>query len=224
MKIAIVIPIFNEEIRILNVLKDLSKTLFPIIIIDDHSNDRTYKIISDFIKFKKSKITLLQHKVNLGKGAALKTACQVAFNKGFDALVLMDGDGQHKVSDLSRFIEKIKEGNEIVFGSRNWQLGVPLIRFMGNKIASILVSMLFGIYVSDLLCGYRAITKKAFKKINWVSSGYGVETEMVIKAAENKLKSCEVPVETIYYDRSKGVTVLDAIWILIDVISWRIRI
>jgi hypothetical protein len=99
---------------------------------------------------------------------------------------------------------------------------MPLVRFLGNKFASVLISLLFGIYVSDLICGFRAFTKNAYKKIKWESRGYGIETEMIIKTGKAGLRHCEVPVETVYYDRFKGVTILDAFSILFDVFKWRL--
>jgi hypothetical protein len=96
------------------------------------------------------------------------------------------------------------------------------VRYIGNKFASLFISFLFGIYVSDILCGYRAITKRAYKKIIWESTGYGVETEMVINIAKANLKYCEVPVETVYLDNYKGVTILDAFGILGNALKWRV--
>jgi len=219
MKIFIVIPAHQEEERIENVIKDVIKTKFPIIVVDDGSKDDTFRVANKY------KVTTLRHKVNLGKGAAMKTGAEAAFQMGADAVVFMDSDGQHKAKDLPHFIEALEKDNfDVIFGSRNLSHGVPLVRYMGNKFASLLVSLLFGIYVSDLLCGYRGLSKKAFKKIYWESRGYGVETEMVIRTARSGLKHCELPVETVYYDEVKGVTILNAINILFDVVRWRIRL
>jgi len=219
MKITVVVPAHNEEDRIGEVLKDLKKTKLPVVVVDDGSTDKTYQIA------KKHKITVLRHQVNLGKGAALKTGCEAAFSMGAEAVILMDSDGQHKTEDLPYFIDALeKDKFDVVFGSRNLSHGVPLVRYMGNKTASVLVSFLFGIYVSDLICGFRGLSKKAFKRLNWESTGYGVETEMAIKTGKYGLKHCEVPVQTIYYDSVKGVTILDAFNILFDVIRWRIKL
>jgi len=219
MKIFIVISAYQEEERIGNVIRDVIKAKFPIIVVDDGSKDNTFKIVSKY------KITVLRHKVNLGKGAAMKTGAEAAFQMGADAVVFMDSDGQHKAKDLSHFTEALeKDKFDIVFGSRNLSHGVPFVRYMGNKFASLFVSLLFGIYVSDLLCGFKGLNKKGFKKIYWESKGYGVETEMATRTAKSGLKHCEVPVETVYYDEVKGVTILDAISILFDVLRWRIRL
>ncbi len=217
MKIFVVIPAFNESKRIEQVLEDIKDIGFPIIVVDDGSKDSTFE------QAKKHHVIVLRHRINLGKGAALRTGCETAFSLGAEAIVMMDADGQHKVEDLPKFINALETKKfDIIFGSRNLMFGVPLVRFMGNKVASIVVNLLFGIYISDLICGYRAFSRQAFKKLEWRSTGYGLETEMVIKTGLNKLKYCEVPVKTVYYDRFKGVTILDALTIFGSVLKWRL--
>lgn len=217
MKIYIVIPAYNEAKRIGEVLKQLKHLKYPVIVVDDGSVDQTFQAA------KKHQITVLKHRINLGKGAALKTGCEAAFSMGADAVILMDSDGQHQVSDISKFVEKLHTDDyDVIFGSRNYNLGIPLVRFIGNKVASVVVSLAFGIYVSDLICGFRAFTKSAYPKLKWESPGYGVETEMVIRVSKSNLSRCEVPVEAIYYEKFKGVTILDALGIFFHVLRWRI--
>ncbi len=215
-KVAVVIPAFNEEGGIKCVLLDLKKIKLPVIVVDDGSTDNTYSIAKKYCKL------VLRHQINLGKGAALKTGCEAAFYLGTEAVIVMDADGQHKTQDISKFVKAL-EKYDIIFGSRNLGMGIPFVRFNGNKAASVLISLLFGIYVSDLICGFRAFTKKAFQKISWQSLGYGVETEMVIRTKMTNLKYIEVPVECVYYDKFKGVTILDALGILLNVFKWRLN-
>ena len=125
--------------------------------------------------------------------------------------------------DIIKFTEALDKGNDVVFGSRDYGYRTPLVRYMGNKAASVLVSLLYGIYVFDLLCGFRALTRKAYNKIKWESRGCGVETEMVIKTAAASLKYCQVSVAAIYLDEVKGVTILDAFSILLDVFRWKLQ-
>lgn len=225
MNIQIVMPGFNESTRIKKVLSDLDDKGYKVIFVDDGSSDNTKLIISDS-KFKNVK--LIEHKINLGKGAALKTGCEYAFSHGADAVILMDSDGQHSVNDLSKFIEKLESQKfDVIFGSRNLGLDMPFIRYVGNKVASVIVNLMFGIYVSDLVSGYRALTKKAYEKAKWSHSrppGYGVETEMIIRVKKANLKYCEIPVETIYFDNYKGVSILDAFGVFLNLIYWKIYI
>ena len=222
-KLSIVVSAFNEGPNIKNVLVILQKLPYEVIVVDDGSTDATYEIASK-LKVKSRKLKVLRHKINLGKGAAMKTGVKYAFSEGVDAVIFMDADGQHKASDLQKFVKALEGGYEIVFGSRNMTYGVPLVRFLGNKLGSIFVNLLFGIYVSDIGCGFRGITKDAYKKIKWDSSGYAVETEMVVRTAKEKLKYCEVPVETLYFDKYKGMTIIDAFSIFLDVIRLKITL
>jgi len=212
----VVIPAYNEASRIGRVIRGVKKFTKNIIVVDDGSKDRTFEIA------KKSGALTLRHRINLGKGATIKTGVETAFSLGAETVVLMDADGQHDPKHIPDFLAKLDEDYDIVFGSRNLSFGVPLVRFLGNKFGSVLISLIFGIYRSDLLCGFMAFTKKTYSKIKWDSSRYGVETEIVARTGKNKLKYTEVPIETIYKDKYKGVTILDAIGILFNIPRWLI--
>jgi len=217
MKIFVVVPAYNEEKRIGGVLSKLKNTGQRVVVVDDGSKDKTLKISKNYTPY------VFRHGVNLGKGAALKTGCEAAFSLGAEAIILMDSDGQHKASDLPLFIKALEDGYSVVFGSRNMSYGVPLVRYLGNKMVSIMVSALFGIYASDILCGFKAMTKSAYKKIKWVSRGYSVETEIVAMTGQYKLKNCEVPIQTVYYDKFKGLTIEQGLGILLDIIRFRLK-
>lgn len=217
MNVFIVISLFNEEKHIAKVVKSVNEYKLPIIVVDDGSSDKS---VSKVWSLGLKNVTILEHKINLGKGAAMKTGAEYAFGKGADAVIFMDADEQHKASDLSKFIDAlVQKKAEVVFGSRNLNFGVPLVRFLGNKIASLLMAVLFKIYVTDSICGFRALSKNAYKKVKWSTSGYGVELEMVARVGKSKIGYLEVPVETIYHDKVKGVTAIDAFGILFEVVK-----
>lgn len=218
-KYVVVIPAHNEASRIGKILRKLKECTLSVIVVDDGSVDNT-----DIVLKKSKEILSIRHKINLGKGAAMKTGCDLAFKNGADAVIFMDADGQHNVADIDKFIKALDRGYDVMFGSRNLSYGVPFVRYLGNKFGSVVISLLFGIYISDLLCGFRAITKGAYKRIKWESNRYGVETEMTIRTAKEKLRYCEVPVETIYLDGVKGVTLFDAVNIFLDVVRWKFTI
>lgn len=222
MNIHIVIPFFNEEKYLREVVEDIKKYKLPVVLVNDGSTDKSLTVV----KNKKNKnITILSHGINLGKGAAMKTGADFAFSNGADAVIFMDSDRQHEAGDILKFIEVLKTKKyDAVFGSRNYNYGVPLVRFLGNKVASVILVTFFGIYVTDVLCGFKAFTKKAYKLIRWDSTGYSVETEMIVRVGKTKLKFCEVPIESIYHDKTKGVTLLDAFGIMGEIIKWRFTI
>lgn len=204
----IIIPAFNEEKTVGLLLEKIKKRDLNIVVVNDGSTDLTKNIVE------KLPVFLLNHKTNLGKGAAMKTGADFAFSQGAGAIIFMDADGQHDPKNISDYIYKLQQGSEIVFGKRNLGKGTPMIRLLGNKIASRLISLLCGIYLEDLLCGFIGMTKKTYGIVKWDSSGYGVETEIVARTGKNKLKYSEVHIKTVYNDKYKGVTVLDALGIL----------
>ncbi len=212
----IIIPAYNEAERIGEVIDGVKRFAKNILVVDDGSKDRTSEVAE------KAGVKVLRHRLNLGKGAAMKTGVEAAIDLGAEAIILLDADGQHDPKHLPEFLKQLEQGSEIVFGSRNLSYGVPLIRYLGNKFGSVLISLIFGIYQSDLLCGYIAFTKKAYQKIRWDSSRYGVETEIVARTGKNKLKYTEIPIETIYKDKYKGVTIFDAMSVLFNIPRWLI--
>ncbi|MFZ5366039.1 MAG: glycosyltransferase family 2 protein [Patescibacteria group bacterium] len=212
----VIIPAYNEEPRIGKVIRRVKKFTKNIIVVDDGSKDKTWEVA------KKSGVIVLRHRINLGKGAAAKTGVEAALKINGKAMILLDADGQHDPKHIPDFLEKINQGFDIVFGSRNLSFGVPLVRYLGNKFGSVLISLIFGIYRSDMLCGFMAFTAGAYQKIKWDSARYGVETEIVARTGKNKLKYTEIPMETIYIDKYKGVTILDAIGILFNIPRWLI--
>ncbi|MFH1535110.1 MAG: glycosyltransferase family 2 protein, partial [Patescibacteria group bacterium] len=128
MKSVVVIPAYNEGKVIAEVINDIKKHQFnDVIVVDDGSSDDTYEIVKRI----DGKIIALRHRINLGKGAALKTGCEAAIKLGADIIVFMDSDGQHKPEDISRFIEKLEKDNlDIVFGSRRIGKDMPLVMML----------------------------------------------------------------------------------------------
>ena len=222
MKIFVVIPLFNEEKHILKVLGAIAPYNLPVVVVDDGSTDGSGIKTKD-LRIKN--LTVLRHKINLGKGAAMKTGADYAFANDADAIIFVDSDGQHDMMDLPKFIEALSSGEyEVVFGSRNYGYNVPLLRFLGNKFASVIMVWFFKIYISDVVCGFKGMTDKAYKKLRWNSSGYGVEAEIVARLGKNKLRYCEVPIKTIYLSKVKGVTILDAFGIFGEIIKWKLTL
>lgn len=211
----VVISAYNEESYIFNVLKGVLKSHNQIVIVDDGSTDKTPKIA------KRISPNTIIHETNLGKGAAMKTGADFAFQeKKATAVIFMDGDNQHDPLEIKKFIKSLDDGNDVVLGVRQLKANMPLMRFLGNKSASILINLLMGKYFADIPSGFKAMTKKAYSKINWESQSYEVETEICVKIAKYKLKHEEIPIKTIYHDADKGFTMIDAARILLKLPQW----
>ena len=215
MKLYVVVPAYNESRFIGAFLDKLSKKTKNIIVVDDGSRDRT----TDIVKSKGIKV--LTHITNLGKGAALKTGCEYAFNRlGADGVIIMDGDDQHDVSDISQFANALSRGAHIVLGVRAMDSRMPLTRLLGNRFTSFLINVLFGRYISDVPSGFKAMTKSAYKKLLWHSSGYEVETEIAVRLAKSKINYVEIPINTIYHGKEYGFNLIDAARIIIKIPYW----
>ncbi len=216
MKVFVIIPAYNEESTVAAVAREAGKHSKDIIVVDDGSKDRTFEEAG------RTKATVLRHVINLGKGAALKTGCDYAVQNGADAFILIDSDGQHSPSKIPEFMKKLEEA-DIVFGARKINTRkMPLLKRFGNWGLNTIIRILFRIKVDDVMCGYRAFTAKAYRRIRWKSSGYEVEAEMLANAGKHNLRTAQLPIETIYSDAYRGITVFDGIKIGMNMLWWRL--
>ena len=210
-----IIPAYNEEKHLREVIQKTKKHLKNIIVVDDGSQDQTSEIA------KVEGVTVLKHLINLGKGAALKTGCDYAVKKGAQNMVALDADSQHNPELIPCLLEKLKN-TDIVFGYRQFSKTMPFILRFGNWFINQTTSLFHHIKLNDTQCGYRAFTKQAYKKIRWQASDYSMESEMITYAGKHKLRYQQVPIQTIYSDKYKGTTVLDGIKIVFKLVWWRL--
>lgn len=214
----VIIPSYNESKYLANVLKKIRHVTTNVIVVDDGSSDETAKIAQRYLKH------VLVHLTNLGKGAALKTGCEYAFNElGAKAVIFMDGDDQHDPQDLEKFYRALQE-HSVVFGERGLDHHMPLVRIVGNRLSSVIIMVLFGRYIPDILSGFKALRKGAYQQVQWTSRDYSVEMEIAARVAKNKLNIKIVPVETIYHDMDRGMNFLDILQIGKKLISWKLTI
>ncbi|EKD75939.1 MAG: glycosyl transferase [uncultured bacterium] len=218
MIVAAVIPAHNESKHIRKVIDKARQYVDYVIVVDDGSNDDTNVIAKSF----GGNVVALRHTINLGKGATLKTGCEAASRLKVDAIVCMDADNQHKPESIPQFIKALQEKKvDIVYGMRQFNNKMPFMMLVGNYTLSKVISWLFHVVIHDTQSGYRAFTREAFNKLSWESSGYEAETEMIVRASEQKLKYAEIDIETIYNDNYKGTTALDGVRILLYILRWK---
>lgn len=214
----VVVPARNEETKIEDVIRRAESFVDTVIVVDDGSTDKTHERAVNV----SSKVVALRHEVNLGKGASLKTGCEAAMRLGADRIVCMDGDGQHDPQSIHRFIEAIANDNvDIVFGARPFNSKMPLVSFIGNRFLSIMINLFFHYFLQDSQCGFRAFTREAYEKIRWESTGYEVETEMIVRASQHHLRYKEIDIDTIYHDSYKGTTIIDGMKIFLTILKWK---
>ena len=210
-----IIPAHNEEKNIEQVVKSTKKHAGKVVVVDDGSKDRTAQLAEN------AGAIVLRHIINLGKGAALKTGCDYAFSKGAKHIVALDADAQHNPDDIPRFAEKLKN-HDIVFSYRKYSRQMPAVLRFGNMFISEAASILYNVDLNDTQSGFRAFSKKAYKKIRWNASDYSMESEMISRAGKQKLKYVQIPIETIYSDRYKGTTVIDGMKIVLNMLWWKL--
>jgi len=207
MKLAIIIPAFNEEKTLKKVVKTLPKkipqiTRKEVIVIDDGSWDKTGEIAS------KMAITLISHWLNRGLGGALGTGFAYAKKHGFDALLTFDADGQHNPKDILPVLKPILQKKaDVVIGSRlKKTAGMPWHRRMGIFGLNLITFIFFWVWTTDSQSGLRAFSKKAIQKIEIKSNRMEVSSEFFNEIQRHNLKLIEVPITSIYtqYSLAKG--------------------
>jgi glycosyltransferase involved in cell wall biosynthesis len=143
---------------------------------------------------------VISHPVNLGKGASLIKGFSYALEKGFDAVITMDGDGQHLPEDIFFFMRVAKYSPSAIFvGNRMHKArNMPPVRLLTNKFMSWLVSFVAKQKIPDTQCGFRLIKKEVLKKVSLHTSKYETESEILIKASRHGFKIEPVMIKTIY--------------------------
>ena len=195
-KIAVGLPAFNEEENIGKIIAQLLNKSYAVIVCNDGSSDST-GIIAE-----KMGAIMINHKKNLGYGAAIGSIFKKAREDKFDILVTFDSDGQHRISDIEKIIEPIQNKmSDIVIGSRftgDGKADMPKYRKLGIKVITNLVNSQTGKKITDSQSGFRAYNTKVLAQINPSESGMGVSTEILIKANKQKLKIKEIPITILY--------------------------
>ena len=208
-KIGIVIPAYNEERVIQDVLASLPQKIvvagktYPcvFIVVNDGSSDHTAVRAS-----KNQAVHLIDHILNSGAGAATRTGMHYALQLGCQFVVTVDADGQHHPDDVKRVAEEtVASGLDLIIGSRLQQHeGMPWYRVMGNWGLSTITFLLFGVTVSDSQSGLKGMNRRALEKITYHSDRYAFCSEMLWRASQEKLTIREVPIQAIYTDYSLG--------------------
>lgn len=198
----IVIPAYNEEKVIQDVIREIQAAGYRnIIIVDDGSTDRTHEKALAM-----PDVVVLRHRLNRGKGAATKTGIEAAKTFAADIVVTMDGDGQHDPQDIARLTEPLKDKRaDVVLGTRlKDPKGMPWYKIWQNRVGNLVTWYLYGLYVSDSQSGFRAYSRHAAEVINTQTDRYEYDSEVIREIYKYKLKYREVPIEVRYTEYSMG--------------------
>lgn len=236
MKLSIIIPAFNESKTIGKVLQALQALQIPrvvidFVVVDDGSIDGTEKEVEKY-KQKIKNLQFIRHAKNLGKGAAVKTGIKHA--KG-DYLLIQDADVEYDPKYIPALLEPIHEKKtQIVYGTRLNRLPnvfkeesrpLFLLHYFGNRMLSLLTSILYGQWVTDMETGYKLFPRKALEKLHINAKGFEFEAEITAKILKNKYKIFEVPITTVprgYHEGKKINAVRDGFKALLTLIKYRL--
>lgn len=216
-RVLVVVPAYNEELIIEDIVLSIISEGYSLVIVDDGSNDFT------FAKAQKFSCYVLRHCINLGQGAAIQTGFQFGLqHTDCDVFVTFDADGQHRVEDIEKMIKPILDNQvDVVLGSRFLGVdpeNIPNSRRFFLKMAALLTRIIARIKVTDTHNGFRAFSRLALSQIELVHNDMSHASEILSIIHDKKLKYVEVPVKIIYSDYSlaKGQTLLNGINILWD--------
>ena len=191
MKLSIIIPLYNEQDLVIQVLDEIRVVQFPqfldsleIIVVDDSSKDQSYERVKKYIDSSLEKnIFLFQHEINLGKGAAVKTG--ISKSSG-DVLLIQDADLELTPKDIPSLLSAKQElGVPFINGSRYipgvLRTQAAFRRYFFNKLFSLIASVFIDVHITDVACGYKLFDKSLFEKLNLKENRFGFEAELILK-------------------------------------------
>jgi len=194
-KIWVIVPAYNEEQSLAGLLQEVKKEGVSVLAIDDGSIDNTHIVAEKWADI------ALHNIKNLGKGISLRKAISHLLQEtDFDYIITMDGDGQHSVDDLPKFLQAARDGAFFVVGNRMEDpKGMPKTRIVTNRFMSWLISKISQQSIPDSQCGYRLIKREILEKIIIKTKKYEIESEMLIKAARLNYNIQSIPIKSIYF-------------------------
>lgn len=201
MNIFVVIPTYNEVNTIGYIVRNLTERGFRVVIVDDGSQDQTV------IDANKYGAELIVHSMNVGKGRCIREGLEYALENECDIVVTMDGDGQHDLQEIDKFIDEYKRsGADIILGSRmNNPKKMPFIRRYTNIFMSFIISLILGKEIDDSQCGYRLLSRNGIEKMSLRTTKYEIESEMLLEAKRHNLQIASIDIDSIYRGESSQI-------------------
>jgi glycosyltransferase involved in cell wall biosynthesis len=201
MKICVLIPTYNEAQTIASIVKQIRSQNLDILVIDDGSSDNTYQIARDSGAF------VLKNEQNQGKGISLIKGFDYILKNNFDAVITMDGDGQHLPDEIPSFMRlALSSDSGIIIGNRMLtRKNMPFVRVLTNKVMSWFISKVSKQKIPDTQCGFRLIKKEVLEKLLLNTSKYETESEILIKASRLGFKIESLPIKSIYIGKKSHI-------------------
>ena len=189
------IPAHNEAKTIVDLLERTLRFVGHAILVDDGSTDGTADLVD------RADVQILRQPINLGKGESLIWGFQAAADAGFDFVVTLDADGQHRPEDIPNLLASANS-ETIVVGSRMSQAHlIPKGRYCANQTANFFISWAAGQWIQDTQCGFRVYPIRLFDKIRLKRNrryGFVMESEVLIEASQAGFRIRTVPIPALY--------------------------
>jgi len=229
-KLSVVIPCYNEQNTLkecIEKLKGISDSNFAleIIIVDDASTDLSSHVARELAD-KYSEIIFVQHEVNKGKGAAVRTGFKIVSG---DYVAVHDADLEYDPNDLKNLLIPLINGKaDVVIGSRFLTVGPHRVLYfwhsIGNKILTFLSNMLTDLNLTDMESGYKIFKKEVIRKIDIEENRFGFEPEIIAKVSHLKLRIYEMGVSYFgrTYEEGKKIGYKDGLWALYCIFKYNI--
>ncbi len=227
---------FNAQETLTKVLdripSDFVKQIDAILVCDDASTDDTHKVGLSYQSKSQLPLTIVRHEINLGYGGNQKTGYKWALEKDLDLVVLLHGDGQYAPEYLPQMVEPIVSGRaDVVFGSRMItqggarQGGMPLYKFVGNKILTTLQNRLAKVSLTEWHSGYRAYSVASLRKINFLKNSdyFDFDSQIILQMIGARQRIVEIEIPTFYGDEISRVNGIKyGLKILIHTLKFRL--
>ena len=201
-KIAAVIPAYNEEKHIGEVVRRARQQLRDVLVIDDGSVDKTAD------NAREAGAEVVVHEQNRGKGETIKTGLRHVLERDVDLVIILDADGQHRPEEIERFTAAAlsAEQPKLILGTRMNDLSsMPRVRRFVNRWMSNRISAVCGQDIPDTQCGFRMIHRELMPELLGGAARFDYETEMLIIASRKGFKIASVPVSTVYSDEVSSI-------------------
>ena len=220
MKLSILMPVYNEEERVADAVKQALDVDYPceveLVVVDDGSRDSTADILSGVDD---PRVRVVVHPRNRGKGAAIRTAVDHASG---EYMVILDADLEYDPEDIPRLLEPVLDGHaKVVYGNRSFgsHSSFSFWYVMGNKAVTTAANVLFNCYLGDLETCFKLMPLELYRSLDVKSRGFGMEAEVTGKLLRRRVRPYEVPISYRARTREEGKKItwkdgVEALWIL----------
>jgi len=189
MRVAVTIPAYDAAFAVAGVVRRALASGYPVLVVDDGSGDGTDAAA------RSAGARVLVHPRNLGKGRALRTAFEDLFGVGYDAVITLDADGQHRPEEIPRLVAAGRAGADLVLGTRRHLFGsMSRVRRVSNTLSSWAISKFAGIDLADAQTGFRLYMRRLVERTGFPEPRFEAESAILVRAAHSGFAITMVPV------------------------------